>query len=145
MFQNINTHYVFHWEYCIHAGRALREVAVVWPLRTYRTLKKTYGHQGNTLPSTLCIHGLIHACACSVTALFCIRRYGLKGKVDVSVTIKERRKSLTTETTRVPLELKTGKMFRTQGTIQHRAQVRVPYRIAGYFRGMKFSRFSRLT
>ena len=57
-------------------------------------------------------------------------RYGLKGRVDVSVSIKERRRvnlescaEATTVTSRVPLELKTGKMFRKQGTIEHRAQV----------------------
>ena len=61
-----------------------------------------------------------------------VYRYGLKGRVDVSVSVKERRQvnqesclEATTVTSRVPLELKTGKMFRKQGTIEHRAQVHI--------------------
>lgn len=61
--------------------------------------------------------------------------------MDVSVTIKEKRSHKTTTTTRVPLELKTGKMFRKQGTIEHRAQVRVH---TEYARGFFFVCFLRM-
>jgi len=59
-----------------------------------------------------------------------LTRYGLKGKVDVSVTIAEgsllnRFDVGERKLNRVPLELKTGKLFRKQGTIEHRAQVSV--------------------
>ncbi len=92
--------------------------------------KVTHFLQNFTYSHVCKIHTWVNSCMCMqcywfVLFLTKLCRYGLKGKVDVSVTVKERRKSLTTETTRVPLELKTGKMFRTQGTIQHRAQVRV--------------------
>lgn len=54
-------------------------------------------------------------------------RFGLKGKVDVTVSLKERRgkggRSEVVTSKVVPLELKTGKMFHKQGTIEHRAQV----------------------
>ena len=65
-------------------------------------------------------------------------RYGLKGKVDVTVAIEETSDMNTrghssptvqeditppVRNVRLPLELKTGKMFRKQGTIEHRAQV----------------------
>lgn len=51
-------------------------------------------------------------------------RFGLKGKVDVTVTMRERRGGGSRcASHRVPLELKTGKMHRKQGTIEHRAQV----------------------
>lgn len=54
----------------------------------------------------------------------CATRFGLKGKVDVTVRLKEKRDGMASvEVNRVPLELKTGKMFRQQGTIEHRAQV----------------------
>ena len=56
-------------------------------------------------------------------------RYGLKGKVDVTVGLKERRGAEgdreVTFTRRVPLEIKTGKMNYNQRSIEHRAQVRV--------------------
>lgn len=51
----------------------------------------------------------------------------MKGKVDVTVNLKETRgrgkQSEQVTTHHVPLELKTGKMFHKQGTIEHRAQV----------------------
>ena len=52
-------------------------------------------------------------------------RFGLKGKVDVTVNVRERRgmSGDCVSSKRVPLELKTGKMHRKQGTIEHRAQV----------------------
>ncbi len=47
----------------------------------------------------------------------------------MTVNIKEKRgarkQSEVVITERVPLELKTGKVFRKQGTIEHRAQVRI--------------------
>ena len=57
-------------------------------------------------------------------------RYGLKGMVDVTVEMKEVR-GVSSEVGggasrtchRVPLELKTGKVYCKQGTIEHRAQV----------------------
>ena len=55
-------------------------------------------------------------------------RFGLKGKIDVTVAIRERRKqSKAVLTEKVPLELKTGKMSYQQGTIEHRAQVLYSY------------------
>ena len=74
---------------------------------------------------------------CSPATLY-FTRYGLKGKVDVTVTIDETSDMNTrghssptvqedvtppVRNVRLPLELKTGKMFRKQGTIEHRAQV----------------------
>ena len=52
-------------------------------------------------------------------------RFGLKGKVDVTVNMRERRGvgGVCVSSKRVPLELKTGKMYRKQGTTEHRAQV----------------------
>ena len=53
-------------------------------------------------------------------------RFGIKGLVDVTVELKEKRRGAAEDAAviqRVPLELKTGKMFRKQGTIEHRAQV----------------------
>ena len=52
-------------------------------------------------------------------------RFGLKGKVDVTLTMGERRGrgGERVLSHRVPLELKTGKMYRKQGTVEHRAQV----------------------
>ena len=42
----------------------------------------------------------------------------------MTVRLKEKREgTASVELNRVPLELKTGKMFRKQGTIEHRAQV----------------------
>ena len=43
----------------------------------------------------------------------------------MTVTIGERRGrgGVSTASRRVPLELKTGKMYRKQGTVEHRAQV----------------------
>lgn len=55
--------------------------------------------------------------------IICLR-FGLKGKVDVTVSLKEQRnhgKVVVAE--KVPLELKTGRMFYKQGTVEHRAQV----------------------
>lgn len=43
----------------------------------------------------------------------------------MTVTLKERRGAKVVVTERMPLELKTGKMQYRQGTIEHRAQVRV--------------------
>ena len=63
--------------------------------------------------------------------------------MDVSVSIKERRQvtqerdpETTTVTSRVPLELKTGKMFRKQGTIEHRAQVQCTPVCVSYLSGI---------
>lgn len=53
-------------------------------------------------------------------------RFGLKGKVDVTLTMREKR-GTSTLSHRVPLELKTGKMHRKQGTVEHRAQVGCTY------------------
>ncbi|KAL5457050.1 hypothetical protein EMCRGX_G034285 [Ephydatia muelleri] len=50
-------------------------------------------------------------------------RYGLKGKVDVTVTLKDHRNGTRSATKRVPLELKTGKMYNSRGSVEHRAQV----------------------
>ena len=51
----------------------------------------------------------------------------MKGKVDVTVAMEERRRGMGRDSGlshgRVPLELKTGKMYRKQGTVEHRAQV----------------------
>ncbi len=61
------------------------------------------------------------------TALFygCIQcRFGLKGKVDVTVKVKERR-CLHNEVKTMPLELKTGKVYNEAGTVEHRAQVKL--------------------
>ena len=53
-----------------------------------------------------------------------VRRYGLKGKVDVTVALRERTvKGQVMHTKRVPLELKTGKMVYKQGSVEHNAQV----------------------
>eukprot|EP00731_Ephydatia_muelleri_P031702 Em0023g209a len=71
--------------------------------------------------------------------------YGLKGKVDVTVTLKvgvaqpcrsqccaltntfsftqDHRNGTRSATKRVPLELKTGKMYNSRGSVEHRAQV----------------------
>jgi DNA replication ATP-dependent helicase Dna2 len=50
-------------------------------------------------------------------------RLGLKGKVDATLQIKMRRGKGAESSHRVPLEIKTGKMFRKQGTLEHRAQL----------------------
>lgn len=64
-----------------------------------------------------------YVCICDIYVF----RFGLKGKVDVTVNLKETRgrgkQSEQVTTHHVPLELKTGKMFHKQGTIEHRAQV----------------------
>ena len=59
--------------------------------------------------------------------MLCNSRYGLKGRVDVTVEMRERR-GVARETVtchRVPVELKTGKVHCKQGTVEHRAQVGV--------------------
>lgn len=50
-------------------------------------------------------------------------RYGVKGKVDVTVTLKDLRSGTCSEAKCAPLELKTGKMYNARGSIEHRAQV----------------------
>ena len=61
---------------------------------------------------------------------YCLR-FGLKGKVDVTVSVKERR-TLHGEVKimrRLPLELKTGKVYNEAGTVEHRAQVQAYVRM----------------
>ena len=51
-------------------------------------------------------------------------RFGLKGKIDATVNVKERRGNEVKIMRRLPLELKTGKVYNEAGTVEHRAQVR---------------------
>lgn len=59
----------------------------------------------------------------------------MKGKVDLTVAMKERRRGMGGDSvlshSRVPLELKTGKMYRKLGTVEHRAQVEFLSCLAG--------------
>ncbi|RDD47872.1 DNA replication ATP-dependent helicase/nuclease DNA2 [Trichoplax sp. H2] len=61
-------------------------------------------------------------------------RYGLKGKIDATVEVKihKREKGIETRDTlqeshTIPLELKTGKMWSSAGSLSHRAQARFKY------------------
>ena len=47
----------------------------------------------------------------------------MKGKVDATVSVKERRGNEVKMMRGLPLELKTGKVYNEAGTVEHRAQV----------------------